>query len=219
MTGPYLIPEPTLRAVREAPDRLPTLLLLRHSVRGPIPEGEPGNDVLLLPEGKALARELGRLIGGRLLTLHTSPVRRCVETAEALVEGAERGVEIVEDRHLGHPGVYVEVGPQAWHTWQSVGHEQVLTHIVAGTQLPGLTDPIPATRRLVSHMVKTAAGRPGLHVFVTHDSLVTAAAAHVLGQPLTRADWPLYLEALALAATGSGVTASYRGWEGVLPWG
>lgn len=219
MIGEFVIPEPTLRAVRDAPAEAATLLLIRHSARGPIPQGDPGNDVLLLPEGKLLASALGREVGGRLRTLHASPVRRCVETAESLKEGSGVELSIAEDRRLGHPGVYVEGGVDAWTTWQTLGHEGVLAKLIAGEQLLGLTDPLPASRRLVAYMLATAAGVPGIHAFVTHDSLVTVAAAHCLGLQLGRPDWPWYLEALAIVVTPDRpTTASYRGWTGVLPW-
>ena len=218
MTGPFVIPPATLSALVNAPPERPTILLLRHSARGPIPPGQPGNDVLLLPEGKALARELGVTIGARLRTLHASPVPRCVETGECLAQGADFRAPVVEDRHLGHPGVYVVEGGGAWDTWQRLGHERVMAHLVAGDQLDGLTDPIPATQRLVEHMLSTAAGAPGIHVFVTHDSLVTTAAAHCLHRSLGKADWPWYLEALALVDAGTSVTATYRDWSGTVEW-
>lgn len=220
MTGPFTVPPSTWRALQEAPADGATVLLLRHSVRGPIPAREDGNDVLLLPEGKALARELGLAFGGRLRTLHASPVRRCVETAESLAEGAGAVLPIIEDTHLGHPGVYVADGEAAWTTWSTLGHERVMSHLVAGDRLAGLADPREASRRLVEHMLRAAGGAPGFHVFVTHDSLVTTAAAHCLGLPLGRPEWPVYLEALTLVTAGSGpVRARYRDWEGELRWG
>ncbi len=215
----FLIPPATLRVLELAPPERATLLLLRHSARGPLPVGEPGNDVLLLPEGKALGRELGGVVGSRLRTLHASPVRRCVETAEAIIEGAGVDVEIAEDRALGHPGVYVEDGDAAWSAWQALGHEGVMKHLVAGDRLDGLADPIPATRRLLDHMHARAGGAAGVHIFVTHDSLVTVAAAHCLRRALGRADWPLYLEALVLAVDGDRITASYRDWSEEVRWG
>jgi broad specificity phosphatase PhoE len=204
--------------VRDAPPDRATVLLLRHSARGPIPPGEPGNDVLLLPEGKALARALGEIVGSRLRTLHASPVPRCVETAESLAAGAGVDTHVVEDRHLGHPGVYVIEGAAAWRTWSTLGHERVMAHLVAGDQLDGLADPVPASRALVRHMLATAGGASGVHVFVTHDSLVTTAAAHCLLRTLGKDDWPWYLEALSLTDGESGVIASYREWSGPLPW-
>lgn len=42
--------------------------------------------------------------------------------------------------------------------------------------LPGMAAPEPAARFLVHYML-AAAKEPGVHLFVTHDSLVTATAA------------------------------------------
>lgn len=207
-------PAHTLRAVLEAPPGSSTLLLVRHADRGPIPPRDPGNDLPLLPEGVERARALGRAIGGRIGVVQSSPVPRCVQTAAAITGGAERSIAIQPDTHLGDPGVYVEQGGMAWEQWQTIGHERVVEHIVAGVRLPGLADPLPASRRLYEHLVATAAGQAGVHVFVTHDLLVTAAAAHWLGVPLGRADWPDFLEALVLVVAGDGVTASYRRWSG-----
>lgn len=203
----------TLRAVLDAPPGSTTLLLVRHADRGPIPPGDPGNELPLLPEGVERARALGRAIGGRLGVLRSSPVPRCMQTAAAIAEGAKRSIGIEPDTHLGDPGVYVEQGGMAWAQWQTIGHERVVDHIVAGVRLPGLADPLPASRRLYEHLL-AAAGTPGIHVFVTHDLLVTAAAAHWLGVPLGRADWPEFLEAVALVVAGDGVRVRYRRWSG-----
>lgn len=207
-------PAHTLRAVLDAPPESTTILLVRHADRGPILPGDPGNDVPLLPEGVERARALGRAIGGRLGVLRSSPVPRCVQTAAAIAEGAGQSLCIVPDTHLGDPGVYVEQGGMAWEQWQTIGHERVVGHIVAGVRLPGLADPLPASRRLYAHLVAAAGGAPGVHVYVTHDLLVTAAAAHWLGVPLTRTDWPDFLEALVLDVVGDEVRATYRRWSG-----
>lgn len=207
-------PAHTLRAVLEAPPGSTTLLLVRHADRGPIPPGEPGNDLPLRPEGVERARALGRAIGGRLGVVQSSPVPRCVQTAAAISEGAGHALAIQHDTLLGDPGVYVEQGGMAWEQWRTIGHERVVEHIVAGIRLPGLADPLPASRRLYEHLVATAAGQVGVHLFVTHDILVTAAAAHWLGVPLGRADWPDFLEALVLVVADDEVTASYRRWSG-----
>lgn len=207
-------PAHTLRAVLDALPGSTTLLLVRHADRGPIPAGDPGNGLSLLPEGVQRARALGRAIGGRLGVVQSSPVPRCVQTATAITEGAERALAVQLDTHLGDPGVYVEPGGMAWEQWQTIGHERVVEHIVAGVRLRGLADPVPASRRLYEHLVATAGGQVGVHVFVTHDILVTAAAAHWLGVSLTRNDWPDFLEALVLVVAGDQVTASYRRWSG-----
>jgi len=218
MTGPFVIPASTARALREAPADRATVLLLRHSARGPLPPDAPGNEVPLLPEGTALAGALGLQVGPRLRTLHTSPVRRCVETAVALAAGAGVARRPVEDRLLGDPGVYVTEGAAAWRTWLALGHAEVMARLVAGDRLDGLADPIAASRALVRHLLGTAGGEPGVHVFITHDSIVATAAAHCLGLLLPPTEWPWYLESLVFWAGDAGVTARYREWSGPVPW-
>lgn len=209
-------PTSTLRAVLEAPPGAATLLLIRHADRGPLPPGDPGNHLPLLPDGVQRARALGRAIGARLGVVRSSPLPRCLQTATAIAEGAARAVPIQPDPLLGDPGVYVEDAETAWEQWRTIGHERVVERIVAGVRLPGLADPVPASRRLCAHLVATVAGQAGVHAFVTHDLLVTAAAAHGLGLPLGRADWPDFLEALVLVVSGDAVTATYREWSGPL---
>ena len=99
------------------------------------------------------------------------------------------------DRLLGDPGVYVVDGERAWSNWEALGHEGVMAHLVSQDHpLPGMADPDPAARLLVRHMLAVAGNRSGLHLFVRHDSVVTATAARLLGEPLAKDDWPWYLE-------------------------
>lgn len=211
--GPAGIPELTRRAAAEASADRATVLLLRHAERGPIPVGHVGNDVRLVASGKRLSRELGRQMGSRLATLHSSPVPRCMETAEAIAAGAGTPLVVVEDRHLGDPGVYVEHGEVAWAAWVEHGHEGVMAKLVEGVRLPGMAEPRGATARLIEHLRRAVGGAPGLHVFVSHDSLVAPAAAHTLALSLGEVDAPRYLEALVLEFDLQGFIARYRGWS------
>ncbi len=207
----WRIPPSVLRWLSAAPASAAVAVLLRHSVRGPLPPGDAGHSLPLTEVGAALGRELGALIGGRLRTLHSSPLPRCIQTAEALRAGAGEHVAIAQDRLLGDPGIFVVDGRQAWPHWQALGHEGVMAHLVSQDfPLPGLADPDPAARFLVQHMLAAADGRPGFHIFVTHDSLVTATAARLLGEPLGKADWPWYLEGAFFWRANGHLTTAYR---------
>ena len=207
----WRIPPSVTRWLAEAPADAPVAVLLRHSVRGPLPRGDAGNAVPLTREGVRLARRLGALLGDRLHTLHTSPLPRCVQTAEALRSGAEVDVPIVSDRLLGDPGVYVVDARRAWSNWEALGHEAVVQSLMTGSEpLPGMADPDPAARRLVRHMLAVAGDRPGLHLFITHDFVITVTAARLLGEPLGREDWPWYLEGAFFRLAGGCLSTAYR---------
>lgn len=207
----WRIPPSVLRWLEEVPGDQPVALLLRHSVRDFLPPGDAGYALPITDVGAKLGRELGGLVGKRLRSLRTSPLLRCVQTAEVLREGAGVDLPIVCDRLLGDPGVYVLDGRRAWTNWESRGHEGVMAHLVEQHDaLPGMARPDPAARFLVHHMLAAAQTAPGVHVFVTHDSLVTATAARLLHRVLTKEDWPWYLEGAFFWRGSNGLHAAYR---------
>jgi broad specificity phosphatase PhoE len=190
------IPPSTRQHLQRIPNDRPVAMLVRHSVRNHLPPGEAGNAVPITDEGKLLALELGRMLGQRLRRLHTSPVLRCVQTAECFNDGAGTNVEIISDRLLGDPGAYVLDGQVAWSNWERLGHEGVMRHLVTSWDaLPGMARPDEAAYRLVRHMLGVAGDEHGVHVFVTHDLLVAATVAWILGKTSSNGDWPGYLEA------------------------
>ena len=207
----WRIPPSMTRWLAEVPADAPVAVLLRHSVRGPLPRGDAGNAVPLTREGVRLARRLGAVLGDRLHTLHTSPLPRCVQTAEALRSGAEVDVPIVSDRLLGDPGVYVVDARRAWSNWEVLGHEAVVQSLVSGRPtLPGIASPDPAACLLVRHMLAVAGDLPGLHLFITHDFVITVTVARLLEEPFGREDWPWYLEGAFFRQAGDCISTAYR---------
>lgn len=214
----WQIPPSVLDILDRAPTDRPVVVLLRHSVRDDLPPGDAAYVLPITETGRRLALELGKLLGDRLRTLQSSPLTRCVQTAEALAEGAGVELSVEPNRLLGDPGAFVLDGRRAAANWEQLGHEEVMRHLVCeGDPLPGMARPDEAARFLVQSMLAVAAGRPGVHVFVTHDSLVTATAAHLLGRQLGREDWPWYLEGAFFWAGEEGVHTAYRDHEATWP--
>lgn len=193
------------------PDDRPVALLLRHAERPSIAPGEHGTDLSLTASGRTCAELLGVTLGGRILSISTSPVRRCRETAEALRLGANIEVDIVDDHLLGDPGVFVLDPELAWTHWKTMGHEAVVEHIAyEDPPLPGLAPAHLATLRLAQHMNLALRGSPaGLHIFVTHDAILFPLATRLLRSP-HRHGWPAFLEAAALWEGTNTPILSYR---------
>lgn len=207
----WQIPPSMNRWLTAIPLDRPVALLLRHSVRDDLPPGDAGNAVPINEAGVKLAQLLGHALGARLRTLHASPLPRCIQTAEMLCAGAGVELPIVPDLLLGDPGVFVLDGRAAWGNWVALGHEGVMQHLVsAKSALPGMANPDAAARYLVNHMLASTSQTPGLHVFVTHDSLVTATAARLLRKPLGPESWPWYLEGAFFWHDDGGLHAAYR---------
>ena len=212
----WRIPPSMFPILDRMPSIRPVVLLLRHSVRGHLPPGDAGYTLPINDIGRKLARELGAILGDRLRTLHASPILRCVQTAEVLRDGAATNCTVVRDRLLGDPGVYVLDDKRAGQVWADRGHESVMAHLVSGTvPLPGLARADEAARFLVQHMLAATNDTPGIHVFVTHDSLVTATAARLLQRHLGKDDWPWFLEGVFFWRDKDGLHTVYRDYEAV----
>lgn len=207
----WIIPPSLLRNLEKAPIDQPVVLLLRHSVRGPLPLGDAGNCVPITEAGWRIALELGRKLGPNLQTLHSSPVPRCLQTAQALREGAGLDTGILESRLLGDPGVYVLDSESAWNNWKTLGYEEVMRHLVSEDEaLPGMARPDEAAWLLVHHMLFSAGDRSGIHVFITHDILITATVARLQGTHHGPSDWPWFLEGALFWRSKQGVCVAYR---------
>ncbi|HYO67908.1 MAG TPA: histidine phosphatase family protein [Archangium sp.] len=206
-----MLPTSVLHWLARLPPERPVAMLLRHAARPPIPPGQTGDELALTEEGMSLAKHLGGRMSGRLAALHTSPVLRCVQTAEALREGAQADLDITPDRLLGAPGAFIVDALLGGQTLQRLGLESFLEHLIAGEGvLPGLAEPTSAASLLVRHMIGRMGSRGGLHVFVTHDSLLAPTAARALRCPLPRRDWPDYLEAAFFWREGADIRGAYR---------
>ena len=103
----WQVPAATLRWLDAVPAERGVAMLVRHSVRDPLPPGDLGYANTLNAEGVALARSLGERLHGRVRSLHTSPLQRCVHTAEVFARVAGDTPPILTDRMLGDPGAWV----------------------------------------------------------------------------------------------------------------
>jgi len=192
-------------------DGRPIAWLLRHADRPSLPEGEPGDEIGLTPEGAVRARALGVSVRGHLRELRTSPVRRCRETAALIREGAGSDLPLHDDEMLGAPGVFVEDPRRAWEGWVELGNDGMIEHLMrTGERLPGLVEPATAARRLVGHLLRALEGGPGVYLFVTHDSILAPAVSRWLGRPLERALWPDFLDGAFVWNDAGRVMVRYR---------
>ncbi|WP_374315585.1 histidine phosphatase family protein [Aquabacterium sp.] len=204
--------ERTLSLIQSVPDSLPVALLLRHSARDDIMDGGTGLDLPLNELGVRMCHELGRALTGRLRSAWSSPVLRCVQTAELLCQAADLNKAVNLDRRLGAPGVYVLDEEIAWNNWLANGNHGVIKHLVSGVgALPGMADPTEAANALVKHMLDNSGCERGVHLFVSHDSIVAPTVARVFDADMRTSRWPDYLDAAAFWPSEEGYEVLYRG--------
>ncbi|CAM4458445.1 histidine phosphatase family protein [Vibrio agarivorans] len=184
------------------------LILIRHAERPEIAPNEVGNDVVLTEQGKQDTTQYAKSISGQVVSMMTSPIERCIETAEIIAK--ENGFpfeQIERSRLLGNPGFVIEDGKIAWQQWQTKGHDVVNQHLLSATDaLPGFADFETAVNAFLNNIATSLADEAseGLHVWVTHDVMLATLASRTLPNNLTLADWPHFLGHLIVTLEETG---------------
>ena len=93
-----------IEEIKKHPTHSKLALLLRHGDREQIPQGEFGNEILLNVKGKQKSLAFGEALREfPIKRILTSPIPRCVQTAELISEGFGGGLEIISTKCLGDP--------------------------------------------------------------------------------------------------------------------
>jgi broad specificity phosphatase PhoE len=185
-------------------------LLLRHADRPPIPPGEFGDDLEITDQGRRRARALGVLFGDRLIRVVSSPVRRCVGTAEAILSGAGIQVAVERDCRLGDPGPWIVDARIAGEVFRARGTAGVVEGQLAGHCLPGMRSLHAGTTMLLDLLVGYGHG-DGVSVMVTHDSVIAPFVGHLLPSVELRDVMPRFLEGPGVRMRATARTWAWRG--------
>lgn len=181
--------------IRELNAELPSILFIRHGDRNKIPDGEFGNDVELNEKGLSRSKELGiSLANHRINKIFTSPIIRCVQTAQAISEGIGRDVPIEQSTLLGHPGAFVYDGHAAGQTYLQLGFRRFYQSLLNGIPLAGNL-PIHEGAEILTNFFIHTSFNPGLNIHVSHDMIV-ALYAHAMFRKTYEPDinWIKYLD-------------------------
>ena len=192
------LPQSLLSDLERIPRDRPVALVMRHAHRFPITDPATNYQVGLTEEGVQAAEALGYRLArqfapGRVMS---SPVGRCVKTAEAIARGAGWPAAVVPHHLLSHD----HIAP-AWSL----------------AELGRCAGEAPAeVLATLGLLLKQDHAQPVLEVMVTHDTIVGAIANCLLHASILGDDWPLYLEGVFFWLAEDGVHALWRGSEQIL---
>lgn len=172
------------------------LILVRHAERPEIKDNDVGLDVLLTDRGKQDTRRFAQQLIGEIVSIKTSSIGRCVQTAEIIA--AETGYSVDHIEHsklLGNPGFIIENGKLAWKQWQEKGYTAVNEHLLSATQaLPGFVDFTVAINTFTQAILNAfQSSKDGTHIWVTHDTMLATFVSRTQKAPLSLSEWPNFL--------------------------
>ena len=193
------------------PEGVDASLVIRHAEREDIPEGTFGHDVNPTAEGTQAAEQLGAALSQyRALTVVSSPVPRCVQTAQAMLRGVRSSAEVATDRRLGDPGAFIVDAETAGPLFLELPIPEIARRqLQDDTPLPGMRPTLEGVEILLELATSPLGENGRLHVFVTHDIILSVFMSSIFHSSLEETGWPWYLEGLLLWRSADGIQARW----------
>ena len=192
------------QALNQLPANEAVHLFTRHSVRELAKDGFADYRLPLTPEGVAMARQWGGALGRPLARFSSSPVGRCVDTAQAMMEGAlaagllDAPLDIERSMTLVEPGCFVEDVAQVGPHFMRLGALGFINHHLR-EGMAGLLSPAAGRAKLLHFLQQRSPPAGSLAVHVSHDTIIIAFVASLLGmRQVTSQDWPWMMEGVWL---------------------
>jgi broad specificity phosphatase PhoE len=185
-----------IEEIKKHPTHSKLALLLRHGDREQIPQGEFGNEILLNEKGKQNSLAFGEALREfPIKRILSSPIPRCIQTAELIVEGFGNSIEIVSTKSLGDPGLHTADEKVAGEFYLAHGFHEILRRFMRNEPVPGVPD-LKHFSNIMTEFLNQNTKENGLTIFVTHDSLIAMYHFCLNGTVYTIDNWIDYLEGL-----------------------
>ena len=201
-----------LKQLAMVPEEVDASLVIRHAEREDIPAGAFGHEVNLTAEGRRAAEKLGAALSEkRALSVLSSPVPRCVQTAQAMLRGAGPAVEATTDRRLGGPGAFVVDAEAAGPLFLELPVPEIARRQLQDVSpLPGMRPTSKGIEILLKLVTGPLDEKGRLHVFVTHDIILSVLVSSIFRPSLEETVWPGYLEGLLMWRSDEQLHLSWR---------
>lgn len=171
-------------------------LLLRHADRDDIPNGSFGNEILLNEKGKQNAQTFGEKLAERKINrIFTSPVGRCIQTAECITKGYGSSIEIIETTSLGAPGLHITNEKIAGEYFLQHGFDEMYKRFMQGETIPGIPN-INELNHRITNFIKENSNENGTTIFITHDMLIAFYHFSINRKVYTKDNWINYMTGL-----------------------
>jgi broad specificity phosphatase PhoE len=192
-----------------------TWMMIRHGERG---ELLPGNDSGLTPlteRGMKEAFLLGQRLsesGFQISTVSTSPLSRCVQTADSILKGYGHFVPIETNQALGGPGPFVtECAPKDLFARLSV-HE-VVRRQCQEVPIEGIRSLQDGAKILFDSFMANENEDPRICALISHDAIVGPFLSYLTKRKFDKDNWIGYLDGFFLLRTTNGWFCTFNGQE------
>lgn len=199
-SAPAHLPDSMISSVDLLPIDKRLILFTRHSLRERSDgQGFASYQLPLTPKGRVLARSWGRWLAGNLpysmdVDSISSPIGRCIDTAQLMQEGAGLQRSITHESLLVEPGSLVTEPELANQVFKEIGVLNFINRFLQGN-LAGTKNVYQGGLDILSLFYQNQPQQGHLMLAVSHDTLLSAFLGVMLDrEEINWDDWPKMME-------------------------
>ncbi|MGP1475423.1 MAG: histidine phosphatase family protein [Treponema sp.] len=173
-----------------------TAILIRHSKRTEFTDVRNHGSAFLTEEGIFIAENYGAELasqGLKKIKCFSSPVKRCIQTCNAIKKNFTNSGEVKLSDVLGEPGPFVY--GDAIESFEKLGTVGVIQELLAGKNLPFIRSAGEGSKILMDFIRENTVDNDEqtVSLFVSHDAIVIPLLNFLLGESFDEDHWIEYI--------------------------
>lgn len=183
-------------------------MLLRHAERNTQIVGcDPWSNPIT-EQGMISSQKLGKEIvssGLNIAVITSSPLLRCIQTAEGIVSGSGSEIKVESSGVLGNPGPFV-MGDVDLDLFGKITVHELVRMQTSGRSIKGIRELSEGTRLMLKEMIDPKCSGNDIGIFVSHDAIIAPVLNCLTGLNFDENNWIGFLEGFCLMKEGSDWT-------------
>jgi hypothetical protein len=184
-----------------------TAMIIRHADREHIVPGINENEPLN-EAGWANSIKLGEEFSSfDSVEIFTSPIGRCIQTGEAILQGFKKQGCISQSDMLGEPGPFVFDRKLAGKNFKEFGTKGVVENQISGLEMAGIKPLSEGCEFLKNYIVSkmNANIKENLLIFITHDAIIAPFIYQYTGEKFGKKNWIDFLDGAAFVEENKSI--------------
>lgn len=181
---------------------------IRHAHRKNFKPNDWGHEVSITAEGQKASQQLGEALAkSKISAIWTSPVRRCVQTAQRIMNGMGTDVPTHYCSLLGDPGFMISDPKIAANAFRNYHLFELVNLLLDGKSLPGFYPLDIGCRRILKELFEYKQSA----IWVTHDIIICCLACWIFHCDRSETMVPEFLEGIEFSFEEKERFASFKG--------
>ena len=182
---------------------------IRHAHRNAFESNDWGHNVPIIPFGEKKSEQLGKTLAkSRINAIWTSPIKRCIQTAEKIKIGIGIDIPIHYSSLLGDPGFMIsnpQLAESAFHKYKLV---ELIDLLLREESVPGFYSINTGCVRILKKLLVNAQSE---QVWISHDMNICMLACWIFRSNQPENMMPEFLEGIEFSFDETGIFAYFKG--------